>query len=613
MDATLYNIAKSGRVDLLSQVADTNNRQLLLTATPNNNTALHIAARHGHFNFAARISELFPSLLLEENSRGDTALHIAARNGNALLADELIKCADKNGLAEDMLITRNKGLNTALHEAASNHHHCVVESLIRKEPELVLLVNAAGASPLYLAAEEGALECVLGILKTKGLRILQDYYSGPDDRTPVHGAVLRGHLDVVKVLIQELPSLIKQRDSYSNLPLHYAASLGNLEMVRVLLQSDISATYMTDKDGRSPFLVAANNGHVGVIKELLRFCPDSVEVADKKGRNVLHVAVKSGKLEVMKHILKSDDLKELINEPDNEGNTPLHLAVIKRYISVLNLLLKDKRVDMRAINDNGMTALDIAESDKELTMKFRKIVICTALIQAGARRGERLLHTQANRAHAEDITAPRIESYRAMSKTILVVAGLIITVTFAAAFSIPGGYNSDVPDKGLAVLRRRPAFWAFMITDAIALFSSIIVALLLIWAGIGDKDLLVGTVSIATRLMAIALGSLTLAFLSSLWLVVSNWLCIVVLSILILVLSLSLHSFCFQFSLLVLLFKQMILNYLVFPIFNSEKRSAVQPLENMETRHLVRSKYSITNIECLLVDSQPPSAKESAL
>ncbi|RWR85154.1 protein ACCELERATED CELL DEATH 6-like protein isoform X2 [Cinnamomum micranthum f. kanehirae] len=370
-----------------------------------------------------------------------------------------------------------------------------------------------------------------------------------------------------------------------------------------------------DKDGRSPFLVAANNGHVGVIKELLRFCPDSVEVADKRGRNVLHVAVKSGRLEVMKYILKSDDLKELINEPDSEGNTPLHLAVIKRNVSVLNLLLKDKRVDTRAINNNGMTALEIAESDKELTMKFRKIVICTALIQAGALRGGRLLHTQANGAYAKIMTAPRIESYRAMSKTILVVAGLIITVTFAAAFSIPGGYNNDGLDIGMAVLRSRPAFWAFMITDAIALFSSIIVALLLIWAGIGDTDLLVGTVSIATRLMAIALGSLTLAFLSSLWLVVSNWLCIVVLSIFILVLCLSLHSFCFQFSLLLLLFKQMILNYLVYPIFNSEKRSAVQSLENMETRHLVRvkSKYSINNIECLLVDSQPPSAKKCAM
>ncbi|XXG73319.1 hypothetical protein AAC387_Pa07g2260 [Persea americana] len=232
-------------------------------------------------------------------------------------------------------------------------------------------------------------------------------------------------------------------------------------------------------------------------------------------------------------------------------------------------------------------------------------MICTALIQAAASRGEQLLHTQANSAHAKIKKAPRIESYRALSKTILVVAGLIFTVTFAAAFSIPGGYNSDVPDKGLAILRRRPTFWALMITDAIALFSSIIVALLLIWAGIGDKDLLVGTVSIATRLMAIALGSLTFAFLSSLWLVVSNWLCIVVLSIFILVLCLSLHSFCFQFSLLLLFFKQMILNYLVFPIFNSEKRSAVQSLKNMEMRRLVRvkSKYSITNIKCLLVDS----------
>ena len=195
MDATLYKIAKSGNADLLSQFSYTNHGQLLLTTTPNKNTALHIAARHGHSNFVARISDLCPFLLLEENSKGDTALHVAARNGDVLVADELIKCAQKNDLTEEMLRKRNRGLNTALHEAAWSRDHSFVELLIRVYPELVTLVNAAGASPLYLAAEEGALGCVLQLFqKSKGLDISQDYYSGPHGRTPLHAAVLRGHL-----------------------------------------------------------------------------------------------------------------------------------------------------------------------------------------------------------------------------------------------------------------------------------------------------------------------------------------------------------------------------------------------------------------------------------
>jgi len=52
----------------------------------------------------------------------------------------------------------------------------------------------------------------------------------------------------------------------------------------------------------------------------------------------------------------------------------------------------------------------------------------------------------------------------------LVVAALIATVTFAAAFTLPGGYKSD---KGTAILAKKFAFIAFVISDAISLMLSI--------------------------------------------------------------------------------------------------------------------------------------------
>ena len=46
----------------------------------------------------------------------------------------------------------------------------------------------------------------------------------------------------------------------------------------------------------------------------------------------------------------------------------------------------------------------------------------------------------------------------------LVVAALIATVTFAAAFTLPGGYKSD---QGTALLAKKAAFIVFVISDAI--------------------------------------------------------------------------------------------------------------------------------------------------
>ncbi|KAM3345240.1 hypothetical protein P3S68_024949 [Capsicum galapagoense] len=57
----------------------------------------------------------------------------------------------------------------------------------------------------------------------------------------------------------------------------------------------------------------------------------------------------------------------------------------------------------------------------------------------------------------------------------LVVTTLLITVTFAAGFTLPGGFESDdnSPNKGMAVLIRKSAFRALVITDAIAFACSV--------------------------------------------------------------------------------------------------------------------------------------------
>lgn len=55
----------------------------------------------------------------------------------------------------------------------------------------------------------------------------------------------------------------------------------------------------------------------------------------------------------------------------------------------------------------------------------------------------------------------------------LVVATLIATVTFAAGFTMPGGYQGEKgPEQGFAVLSRNAAFKAFVITNTIAMAMS---------------------------------------------------------------------------------------------------------------------------------------------
>ena len=60
------------------------------------------------------------------------------------------------------------------------------------------------------------------------------------------------------------------------------------------------------------------------------------------------------------------------------------------------------------------------------------------------------------------------------SQTNLLIATLIATVTFTAAFTVPGGYDENQDkDEGLAVFGKRASFRAFLIADTLAFGLSI--------------------------------------------------------------------------------------------------------------------------------------------
>ena len=52
----------------------------------------------------------------------------------------------------------------------------------------------------------------------------------------------------------------------------------------------------------------------------------------------------------------------------------------------------------------------------------------------------------------------------------LIVAALVAIVTFAAGFTLPGGYNEN---DGKAILAKKAAFKAFVVTDTLAMVFSV--------------------------------------------------------------------------------------------------------------------------------------------
>jgi hypothetical protein len=108
----------------------------------------------------------------------------------------------------------------------------------------------------------------------------------------------------------------------------------------------------------------------------------------------------------------------------------------------------------------------------------------------------------------------------------LVVAALIATVTFAAAFTLPGGYKSDQgPNEGTAILAKKPAFIVFVISDAmsmvlslLAVFIHFMISLIHGFKMVKDEAMDENTTGIlfgyAMLLTMIAMGTMIIAFVT---------------------------------------------------------------------------------------------------
>lgn len=133
----------------------------------------------------------------------------------------------------------------------------------------------------------------------------------------------------------------------------------------------------------------------------------------------------------------------------------------------------------------------------------------------------------------------KMEKIQKSTEIQIVVATLIMTVAFAAGFTLPGGLDNDNgPNKGMSILSKKTAFRLFVISDVLAFTCA--AAAIYIYSFMADSDVVAGEINvpllnvlwmnynIASNLQRSAMAAVVVAFVTGIYAALENSLALAV-------------------------------------------------------------------------------------
>ncbi|XP_022129983.2 NF-kappa-B inhibitor cactus [Pieris rapae] len=170
----------------------------------------------------------------------------------------------------------------------------------------------------------------------------------------------------------------------------------------------IKILFEQDEDGDTQLHIAAVHGCATSVSTLIKICPEKklLNIVNRYGHTALHLAVLAGQPHITKMLVEAG---ASISVRDFNGETPLHIAVQKKYMKTLKLLLEPLKRTPREYfnvldqkNYNGQTCVHLAAS-KGYIDEIRLLVSCRANINAKeGLAGHTALHI-ATRRRDEDL------------------------------------------------------------------------------------------------------------------------------------------------------------------------------------------------------------------
>ncbi|XP_038124074.1 B-cell lymphoma 3 protein [Cyprinodon tularosa] len=209
------------------------------------------------------------SLAKHQDEDGDTPLHIAVVQGELPIVHKLIQLLL---LARTGLDIYNNLRQTPLHLAVITKQANIVEVLLRAGADPAVL-DRHGQTAHHLCCEYQQLDCLSVLLSLSSSSPCLEIRNF-EGLSPLHLAVLQGHHDLTKMLLDAGADINAMDIKSGQSPLIHAVESNNADMVHFLIENGCDVNSQS-YSGNTALHIACGRGQVDTVRLLLKSGADS--------------------------------------------------------------------------------------------------------------------------------------------------------------------------------------------------------------------------------------------------------------------------------------------------------------------------------------------------